>query len=157
SVGLVPSLARPGGNITGFAAQNVDLEGKRLELLKDLLPNLSRVGVLANATNPLLAVGLHTATTDMATISEPRRPVGKPPYKPDDKQRFMVERAAGLGISQDRIAHMLGISKVTLEKHFRTELDRGSVSVEYQVGNSLIEQALKGNVNACGLFLSHRA
>src|SRR5215472_3297008 len=58
SVGLVPSLARPGGNITGFAAQNVDLEGKRLELLKDLLPKLSRVGVLANATNPLLAVGL---------------------------------------------------------------------------------------------------
>jgi len=58
SVGIVPSLARPGGNITGFAAQNVDLEGKRLELLKDLLLNLSRVGVLANTTNPLLAVGL---------------------------------------------------------------------------------------------------
>jgi putative tryptophan/tyrosine transport system substrate-binding protein len=58
SVGIVPNLARPGGNITGFAAQNVDLEAKRLELLKDLLPNLSRVGVLANATNPLLAVGL---------------------------------------------------------------------------------------------------
>jgi ABC-type uncharacterized transport system substrate-binding protein len=49
-------LARSGGNITGFAAQNVDLEGKRLELLKDLIPNLSRVGILANATN--LAVGL---------------------------------------------------------------------------------------------------
>ena len=58
SVGIVPSLARPGGNITGFAAQNVDLEGKRLELLKDLLPNLSRVGVLANTSNPLLMVGL---------------------------------------------------------------------------------------------------
>jgi putative ABC transport system substrate-binding protein len=58
SVGIVPNLARPGGNITGFAAQNVDLEGKRLELLKDLLPNLSRVGVLSNASNPLLAVGL---------------------------------------------------------------------------------------------------
>src|SRR5262249_49184573 len=58
SVGIVPSLARPGGNITGFAAQNVDLEGKRLELLKDLLPNLSQAGVLANTTNPLLAVGL---------------------------------------------------------------------------------------------------
>ena len=58
SVGIVPNLARPGGNITGFAAQSVDLEGKRLELLKDLLPNLSRVGVLANATNPLLAAGL---------------------------------------------------------------------------------------------------
>jgi putative ABC transport system substrate-binding protein len=54
SVGIVSNLARPGGNITGFATQNVDLEGKRLELLKDLLPHLSRVGVLANATNPLL-------------------------------------------------------------------------------------------------------
>jgi len=58
SVGLVSNLAHPGGNITGFAAQNVDLEGKRLELLKELLPNLSRVGVLANATNPLFAIGL---------------------------------------------------------------------------------------------------
>src|SRR5262249_7021693 len=92
-----------------------------------------------------------------ATISEPRRPVGKPLYQPDDKQRQMVERAVGLGITQDRIAHMLGISKVTLEKHFRTELDRGSVSVEFQVGNSLVDQALKGNVNACALYLSHRA
>src|SRR5215470_13355730 len=98
-----------------------------------------------------------TATRDIATIYEPRRPVGKPPYKPDDKQRQMVERAVGLGITQDRIAHMLGISKVTLEKHFRTELDRGSVSVEFQVGNSLVDQALKGNVNACALYLSHRA
>jgi putative ABC transport system substrate-binding protein len=58
SVGIVPNLARPGGNITGFAAQNVDLEGKRLELLKELLPKLSRVAVLANATNPLFAIGL---------------------------------------------------------------------------------------------------
>ena len=53
SVGIVSNLARPGGNITGFAGQNVDLEGKRLELLKDLLPQLSRVAMLANAANPL--------------------------------------------------------------------------------------------------------
>jgi putative ABC transport system substrate-binding protein len=58
SVGIVPDLAHPMGNITGFAAQNVDLEGKRLELLKDLLPRLSRIGVLANAANPLLDVSL---------------------------------------------------------------------------------------------------
>jgi putative ABC transport system substrate-binding protein len=44
SVGIVSNLARPNGNITGFAAQNVDLEGKRLELLNDLLPHVSRVG-----------------------------------------------------------------------------------------------------------------
>jgi putative ABC transport system substrate-binding protein len=58
SVGIVSNLARPDGNVTGFAAQNVDLEGKRLELLKDLLPHLSRVAILANAGNPLFDVSL---------------------------------------------------------------------------------------------------
>ena len=58
SVGIVSNLARPDGNITGFAAQNVDLDGKRLELLKDLLPHLSRVGMLANSANPILDVSL---------------------------------------------------------------------------------------------------
>ena len=58
SVGIVSNLARPDGNITGFAAQNVDLDGKRLELLKDLLPHLSRVGILANSANPILDVSL---------------------------------------------------------------------------------------------------
>ena len=47
--GLVASLARPGGNVTGFAADTGDeIYGKRLELLKETLPNLSRVGILWN-------------------------------------------------------------------------------------------------------------
>ena len=58
SVGIVSNLARPDGNITGFAAQNLDLDGKRLELLKDLLPHLSRVGILANSANPMLDASL---------------------------------------------------------------------------------------------------
>jgi ABC-type uncharacterized transport system substrate-binding protein len=58
SVGIVSNLARPGGNITGFASLNADLEVKRLELLKDLLPRLSRVGVLGNTANPFLEVAL---------------------------------------------------------------------------------------------------
>ena len=58
SIGIVSNLARPDGNITGFATQNVDLDVKRLELLKDLLPHLSRVGILANATNPVLNASL---------------------------------------------------------------------------------------------------
>jgi putative tryptophan/tyrosine transport system substrate-binding protein len=58
SVGIVSSLARPEGNMTGFATQNVDLEAKRLELLKDLLPQLARVGILGNAANPFLDVAL---------------------------------------------------------------------------------------------------
>jgi ABC-type uncharacterized transport system substrate-binding protein len=47
--GLVASLARPGGNVTGFTADTGDeIFGKRLELLKETLPNLSRVGILWN-------------------------------------------------------------------------------------------------------------
>jgi putative ABC transport system substrate-binding protein len=45
--GIVASLARPGGNITGLSFQSAELSGKWLELLKDALPNLSRVAVLA--------------------------------------------------------------------------------------------------------------
>src|SRR5262249_9687851 len=46
--GLINSLARPGGNITGLAQLGPPLSGKRLELLKELLPGLSRVAVLAD-------------------------------------------------------------------------------------------------------------
>jgi hypothetical protein len=45
----------------------------------------------------------------------------------------------------------------TLEKHFRAELDRGMVSVEYQVGNALVSSALKGNFNAQAFYLGRRA
>jgi putative ABC transport system substrate-binding protein len=49
--GLVESLARPGGNLTGFAAQTDELPGKWLELLKEVLPKLSRVAILLDPTN----------------------------------------------------------------------------------------------------------
>jgi putative ABC transport system substrate-binding protein len=54
--GLVTSLARPGGNVTGMSLMAPDLGGKRLELLKDVLPRLSRVAVLWNAANPYSAL-----------------------------------------------------------------------------------------------------
>ena len=50
--GLVDSLARPGGNITGFSGLEAVLAGKRLELLKETIPKLSRVGVLWNPHDP---------------------------------------------------------------------------------------------------------
>jgi putative tryptophan/tyrosine transport system substrate-binding protein len=52
AVGLVDSLARPGGNITGFTYIGAVLSGKRLELLKETVPKLSRVGVLWNPQDP---------------------------------------------------------------------------------------------------------
>jgi putative tryptophan/tyrosine transport system substrate-binding protein len=52
ATGVVASLARPGGNVTGFALISADLMGKRLELLREVVPGLSRVAVLSQAMNP---------------------------------------------------------------------------------------------------------
>jgi ABC-type uncharacterized transport system substrate-binding protein len=52
--GLVSSLARPGGNVTGLSLMHPDLSGKRLELLKEVVPKLSRVAVLSNPANPIM-------------------------------------------------------------------------------------------------------
>src|SRR5262249_23709812 len=51
-VGLVNSLGRPGGNATGLSIMSVDLSGKRLALLREAVPTLSRVALLLDATDP---------------------------------------------------------------------------------------------------------
>jgi len=53
AAGMVKSLARPGGTMTGLSYQGVDLNPKRLELLREAVPRLSRVAVLAYPTHPL--------------------------------------------------------------------------------------------------------
>jgi putative ABC transport system substrate-binding protein len=50
--GFVASLARPGGNITGLASFSIENSGKQLELLKEIVPKLSRVAIIGNSTNP---------------------------------------------------------------------------------------------------------
>jgi putative ABC transport system substrate-binding protein len=50
--GFVASLARPGGNITGLATLSPEISGKQLELLKEIIPKLSRVAVFGTSTNP---------------------------------------------------------------------------------------------------------
>jgi putative tryptophan/tyrosine transport system substrate-binding protein len=50
--GLAASLSHPGGNVTGLSLMSIDLSGKRLALLKEAVPNLSRVGLLIDRTDP---------------------------------------------------------------------------------------------------------
>jgi putative ABC transport system substrate-binding protein len=50
--GFVATLARPGGNITGLSTLSPELSGKQLELLKEIIPRLSRLAVLANSSEP---------------------------------------------------------------------------------------------------------
>ena len=57
AAGLIDSLARPGGNITGLATFQRDLSGKRLELLTEVVPRISRVGILRSADGSMSAIG----------------------------------------------------------------------------------------------------
>jgi putative ABC transport system substrate-binding protein len=59
NTGLVESLARPGGNVTGLSLLTPDLAPKRLELLKEAVPTLARVAVLWNAANPVKVLDWH--------------------------------------------------------------------------------------------------
>jgi len=61
NMGVVASLSRPGGNITGLSALYTDLEGKRLEILRELVPKMSRLAVLTNPDNPFTRLTLKTA------------------------------------------------------------------------------------------------
>jgi putative ABC transport system substrate-binding protein len=67
--GLVASLAHPGGNITGLSNQQPDLAGKRLEILRDIIPGLRQVAVLANANN-------RTATRSVDEVQLASRKLG---------------------------------------------------------------------------------
>src|SRR5262245_12659271 len=67
--GLVASLARPGGNITGLSIQQADLAGKRLELLREVIPALRRLAILVNIGNP-------NAVLEMAEVQAMARTLG---------------------------------------------------------------------------------
>jgi putative ABC transport system substrate-binding protein len=67
--GLVASLARPGGNVTGLSVQAPDLVGKRLELLREVLPGLRRLAIMAN-------VGYAAAVVEMREVQSTGRILG---------------------------------------------------------------------------------
>ena len=82
SLGLVASLARPGGNVTGINFFSGELVGKQLELLRELVPAASRIAVIVNPANPssaertvkdvaaVSAIGLHIQTLNASTSGE---------------------------------------------------------------------------------------
>jgi putative ABC transport system substrate-binding protein len=67
--GLVASLSRPGGNATGLSQLAADLGGKRIEILREIVPSLTRLATLSNATNPVTA-------TEMDQVQEAARRLG---------------------------------------------------------------------------------
>ena len=69
SAGLVASLARPGGNVTGLSIQQTDLAGKRLELLREVIPGLRRIAMISDPTNSSTVLDLRAALTAADTLN----------------------------------------------------------------------------------------
>ena len=113
---LVASLAHPGGNLTGLADAHADLVPKRLELLKQLIPSASRVGILWNPANPSTAPQLSIAegaaqalrlTVLPVAINGPRRGDLDRAFVTITKERpgsLLVIGDSTLGVHLDRIA-----------------------------------------------------
>lgn len=82
---------------------------------------------------------------------------GRPAFAATDEQRYSVNLMAGIGIPQEDIAAAIGITRVTLRKHFRSELDTGRVRTITKVADSLVRQALAGNMTAAIFYLKTQA
>jgi putative ABC transport system substrate-binding protein len=66
--GLVASLARPGGNVTGLSIQQTDVAAKRLELLREIVPGLRRLAILGNVSGPAVVLDMREAEAAARTL-----------------------------------------------------------------------------------------
>jgi hypothetical protein len=75
-----------------------------------------------------------------------------PTYSPTEEQRRTVRAMSGFGIPQADIATLLDIDDKTLRKHFRRELDRGSIEATVKVAQTLFQMATSGQNTAAAIF-----
>jgi len=105
--GVVASLARPGGNVTGFLiSTGVELDGKRLELLREALPSLARVAVVWNPRND-------ANTNKLASLEAPARALGVQLESVQARDVQDIERALGGGVRR-RVDAMLALADAFL-------------------------------------------
>ena len=77
-------------------------------------------------------------------------------FDPTDEQRGIVKAFAAYGVQQDEIAKYIEIDPKTLRKHFRRELDVGSIEATSKVAQSLYKAAMSGNVGAAIFWMKAR-
>ncbi len=73
-------------------------------------------------------------------------------FEPTEEQRRTVRAMSGYGVPHDDIATLLEVDPKTLRKHFRRELDRGSIEATAKVGQSLFRMATEGGSVAAAIF-----
>ena len=112
--GLVSSLARPGGNLTGLTTMVPDLEGKRLEILGEVLPKLATLVVLLNTSNPLTAIQWEQAKTSAKALGIQLQPIElqRPEDFKDAFARVARQRPDAITMVADRflLAHRTQIA-----------------------------------------------
>jgi putative tryptophan/tyrosine transport system substrate-binding protein len=94
NAGLVASYARPGGNVTGFTILGPELEGKRVQLIKEAVPGLSRIGMLWNPSNPGTVDFIQQTRAAAAALDLTLQPVKEVRSATDFKEAFAAIAAA---------------------------------------------------------------
>jgi putative tryptophan/tyrosine transport system substrate-binding protein len=122
AAGVTASLARPGGNVTGVTAMHADLIAKRLGLLRELLPKLSRFAVLARATSPATAQYVREAELAAQTLGVRLHVV--PVNGPGDLAGALsaIQEGSALVVADDAVftAHRIQIAELALKHRLPT-------------------------------------
>jgi putative ABC transport system substrate-binding protein len=106
--GLVASLARPGGNITGLSSLSMDLSGKRLEILKEIIPSLARVAIFASA--------IRRKSVELSEIDTSARQLGIQAYEIELRSSTDLESAFRRAIETRAEALLAQSSSVLLSR-----------------------------------------
>jgi len=104
--GLVASLGRPGGNVTGLSLYNVEIYAKRVELLRELVPRLTRIAGLFNMSNPVLPL-------QWKEVERAARHLGIQPQLLDVRRSEDLSRAFDAAAKQHAQALIVGLDGVT--------------------------------------------
>jgi putative ABC transport system substrate-binding protein len=159
AIGLVPSLARPEGNVTGLSSTSTELAGKRLQLLKELVPGLKRVAVLSHPTTPSNPKQLEGAEVAARALGIDVKPV--PVRDPDDfDAAFEAARGADglllLDIAlftthRDRLVRLAATNRLPAIYGYREMVEAGglmsygvSFSDMYRRAATYVDKILKG-------------
>ena len=86
-----------------------------------------------------------------------REGAGRKPHRPTDETKFRVLRGVALGITHEGLSNLLGISKATLAKHYKDELEKGRDVLIEEIGGQMYKDAKDGNTAAQKYIMACRA
>jgi ABC-type uncharacterized transport system substrate-binding protein len=160
--GLVPNLARPGGNVTGITHIVTELTGKRLELLKEIVPSASRIAVLVNPDDPNATAQVQNAEHAARTLGVQLQPVLSVRRASDLEPAFQAIARSGAAAALRMVDPTLGPLRArTMELAlryrlpmmfaFREDVEGGglaaygaSLSAQYRQAATFVHKILSG-------------